>query len=300
MYRYAAFSIVLGVSASLSLLSAATPAIGVALSQGSILVNDAQTAGNATVFNGNTLQTQSTTSQVRLKDGAEVRFAADSRGKLFTDHVALEKGKAQIIDYAASVRGLSIKAEGKSSATVSMKGDVVEVAALSGNVHVMNSSGLLVANILPGRALDLKPQEAGAAAPTILTGRVFKQGNNFFLTDETSNVTVQLRGGDLREGERVQITGTTVPNATPAGNATQVVNVTNVRRLGGGGAAGAAGAGGAGAGAAAAGAAAGAATASTAVVAGVAAAAAIGTAAGVAATTGPPSNVSTSGAVSPF
>src|SRR5277367_4885196 len=86
--RYTALAIV---SAGLSLggpvVSAATQAIGVAMSDGTILVNDAQTPGNTTIFNGSTLQTKRAVSQVRLKDGAQVNFNSDSRGKVFSDHV---------------------------------------------------------------------------------------------------------------------------------------------------------------------------------------------------------------------
>ena len=73
-------------------------------------------------------------SQVRLKDGAQVRFDTDSRGKLFSDHVDLQQGSARIWDYSANASGLNIQAEGDSSATVTMKGNVVEVAALTGDM----------------------------------------------------------------------------------------------------------------------------------------------------------------------
>jgi hypothetical protein len=261
--------------------SAATPAIGVALSQGIIVVNDAQTPGNATVFNGTTLQTQGTSSQVRLKDGAQVRFDLDSRGTLFSDHVDLQKGSARITDYSANANGLSVRASGDSSAYVTMKGKVVEVAALTGSVQVFNAAGMNVANLLPGRALDLRPQDAGARAPSSLTGCPVKSGNNTLLTDETSNVTAQLRGGSVKTGTRVQVTGTLVPNATAASPATQVIAVTSVKEVGGtcskaGAAAAGAAAGGAAAGAAA-GAGAGAAVGvSTAVIVGVGVAAAAG------------------------
>ena len=295
MHRYTALTIV---SAALALvvpvISAATQPIGVAMSEGTILVNDAQTPGNTNIFDGSTLQTQRAGSQVRLKDGAQVRFDSDSRGKLFTDHVDLEQGTARISSYSAIANGLRVRAEGNSSASVTMKGNVIEVAALTGDVHVFNASGINVANLLPGRALDLRPQDAGASSPSALTGCPTKQGNNYFLTDETSNVTAQLRGGNIRPGRRVQVTGSLVPNATPVSPATQVVAVTSVKEAGGscygaGGAAAAGGAGGAagaGTGAAAAGVGAGIAGLSTAVVVGVTVAAVAAAGVGIAYGTG--------------
>jgi len=268
-----------------TLLSAATPGIGVAMSQGNILVNNAKTAGNATITDGSTLETQTAASQVRLNGGAQLRFANSSRGTIFADHVELQKGSARISGYSANASGLSVRANGSSSANISMRDQgVVQIAALTGNVQVYNAAGINVANLVPGRALDLKPQDAGASAPSSLTGCAVKAGGNTLMTDETSNVTVQLRGSNVRTGRRVQITGSMVPNASAASPATQVINVTSVKEVGGTckpgtAAAAAAGAAGAGAGAGAAGAAAGAAagiSTTTAVVAGVAAAAAAG------------------------
>jgi len=283
---------------SVTLLSAATPGIGIAMSEGNIYINDAKAAGNATISNGSTLETDRATSQVRLNGGAQLRLSTSSRGTIFADHIDLQKGSARIAGYSANANGLSVRADGSSSATVSMRDQgVVQVAALTGNVHVFNAAGLNVANLVPGRALDLKPQDAGASAPSSLVGCAAKAGPNVFLTDETSNVTVQLKGNSVKTGKRVQVTGSMVPNSTPVSPATQVINVTAVKQVGGvcksgtaaaaaaggagaaAGGAGAAGGAAAGAGGAAAGAAAGAAvgiSTTTAVVAGVAAAAAAG------------------------
>ncbi len=261
-----------------TLVAATTPGIGVAMSQGNIFVNDAKTAGNATIADGSTLETQSAASQVRLNEGGQLRLSSSSRAKVFADHIDLQKGTARISGYSANASGLNVRADGSSSATVSVRDTgVVQIAALTGNVQVFNAAGINVANLLPGRALDLKAQDAGASAPSSLTGCAVRAGGNTLLTDETSNVTVQLRGQNVRAGRRVQVTGSMVPNATPPSPATQVINVTGVKEVGGAckaGAAAAAGAGGAAAGGAAAGAA-GVST-TTAVVAGVGAAAAAG------------------------
>jgi len=277
--------IVCGLS-SFGLLSAATSGIGVAMSEGNILINSSSAAGNATIFNGSTLETQSASSQVRLNDGARLRLASDSRGTVFSDHVDLQKGSASITGYSANANGLNVRADGQASATVSMRDQgVVEIAALTGSVHVFDAAGMNVANLLPGRALDLRPQDAGANAPSSLTGCAVRSGGNTLLTDETSNVTVQLRGGNVKTGQRVQISGAMVPNATPPSGATQVINVTDVKQVGGpckGAGSAAAGAGAAGA---AAGAGAGAAIGTTTVVI-VAVAAAAGAGVGIAAATG--------------
>jgi hypothetical protein len=219
---------------SLGLLSAATSGIGIAMSEGNILINSAGAAGNATIFNGSTLETQSASSQIHLNGGAQLQLASDSRGTVFSDHVDLQKGSASITGYSANASGLNVRADGKASARISMRDQgVVEIAALTGDVHVFNAAGLNVANLVPGRALDLRLQGAGANAPSKLTGCAVKSGGNTLLTDEASNVTVQLNGGNVKTGRRVQITGAMVPNATRPGGDAQVINVTSVKEVGG-------------------------------------------------------------------
>jgi hypothetical protein len=217
-------------------LLAATEPIGVAVSAGNIVVNNASAAGNATVFEGAMLGSGSKAStQVRLTNGARVRLALDSSGKMYLDHVDLLTGSAEISGYSANANGMKVSAEGKSSAAVSVQGKSIQVAALSGDVHVFNSRGITVANLLPGRVMNFlpQPQDAGASAPSQLTGCPVRSGANFLLTDETSNVTAQLRGGNVKAGRRVQITGTMVPNAAPPAGATQVISVTGVKEVGG-------------------------------------------------------------------
>jgi len=217
---------------SLGLLSAATSGIGVALSEGNLLIDSSSTAGNATIFNGSTLETQTASSQIHLSGGAQLRLASDSRVRVFSDHVDLQKGSASITGYSANASGLSVRADGKASANISMRDQgVVEVAALTGDVHVFNAAGLNVANLVPGRALDLRSQ--GAGAPSNLTGCAVKSGSNTLLTDETSNVTAQLKGGNVSTGRRIQVTGSLVPNATPLSGASQVISVANVKEVGG-------------------------------------------------------------------
>jgi len=225
--------IVFAFLASAGLMPAATPGIGIAMSQGNIFIDSSPTAGNATIFNGSTLETQSAGSQVRLNGGAQLRLASDSRGTVFSDHVDLQKGSANIKGYSANANGLNVRADGKASAAISMRDQgVVEVAAFTGNVHVFDAAGFNIANLAPGRALDLRPNGGSAGATSSLTGCAVKAGNGTLLTDETSNVTVQVRGGNAKVGRHLQITGSMVPNAAAASGVAQVINVTNVKDLG--------------------------------------------------------------------
>jgi hypothetical protein len=76
--------------------------------------------------------------------------------------------------------------------------------------------------------------QTSAGAPSApLAGCVQKNGDIYTLVDENSKTKVQLRGGNLRAGQHIQVTGTATANASPAGGATQVFEVSGVQRTAG-------------------------------------------------------------------
>jgi hypothetical protein len=119
----------------------------------------------------------------------------------------------------------------------------ISVYAFAGGARVRTSSGLLLASLHPGMALEFDtPPQAGGNTAVKLTGMVSERDGNYFITDSTTNVVCQLRGSDLAKlvGKMVEITGSTIPGATPATGATQVVSVASAHIVGAGAAAGAA------------------------------------------------------------
>ena len=76
-------------------------------------------------------------------------------------------------------------------------------------------------------------QTSSGAPPAPLAGCVQKDGGIYTLVDENSKTKVQLRGGNLRTGQHIQVTGTAAANASPAGGATQVFEVSGVQRTAG-------------------------------------------------------------------
>ena len=284
----------------LSVGMAAPSAIGIASAKGNFRIDNAAISGNGTIFDGVMIETQRATGQLELNNGTRVQLGANSRGKVYSDRLILEQGETQFRSGAQSKFELEartlhiVPADSTTVAHVSMIGaSRVHVSALVGSLRVTNSLGVVVGALAAGRALEFEPQSAGASAPSKLTGCVVSKDGRFFLTDETSNVTVELRGASLTQeaGHKVELTGSQLPGVMPAepayNNAGQVIQVSAMKTLSkkcslpagvaaagvagaAGAAAGTAAAGGAAAGAAAAGAAGAAAVGvSTAVVAGV-------------------------------
>jgi hypothetical protein len=152
-------------AANLSFVSAANPAIGVALSSGSIMINNAKAAGNATIFEGMTVETGLTGSRLQLKNGANIQLASESRGKIYENRLVLEKGNTQFqaakpFEIQTSI--LRVSGAENASAQITMKGQTVQVASLMGTLKVANASGAFVTTIAPGTAFSFSSADADA------------------------------------------------------------------------------------------------------------------------------------------
>lgn len=273
---------------SLNLALAASPVIGTAVAKGTFRVDNATVTGNATLEEGAVVETSQSSSSLDLSSGARLVLGASSRGKLYGDHMVLERGESRLergATYSLEALGLVIKPEtGATSGRVALGGaGRVQVAALTGSFRVLNSRGVLVANLATGSALEFEPQVSASSGLSKVTGVVVKKDGHLLLTDETTNVTVEVTGAGLEKeaGRRVELTGSMDPSATPAGDASQFIRVSQIKRLGKGGVpahggAAAAGTGGAVAGGATGGGIAGISAGTIAIIGGVAAAATLG------------------------
>jgi hypothetical protein len=287
-------------SAAVWLMAAGT-SIGIAVTKGGFLVDHAHISGNATLFDGSSVETATAASRLQLNDGVVVRLDADARATVYQRRLILERGVGQMESaglpnhgYEVEARSLHISPSTNDTVTrISLlNARQVQVGALRGAVRVTNSTGLLVARLEAGNSMSFEPDEAGASVPTRASGCLIGKDGKVILSDQTTNVVLELQGKDLGSqiGNRIQITGTAVKDSPPVSGASQVIRVTEVRlvhkggcaaiakKLGGSAVAGAvaAGAGAAGAGPAGAATATGISIGTIAVIGGVASAAALG------------------------
>lgn len=228
-----------------TLLWAVPPPIGVVTARGSFRLDDSTVTGNATLFEGSTVEAGGVAT-LRLGSGAEISLLSGSKGRIFGDHLTLERGSGEFArapGFHMEARTLRIHPEtGQARARVTLEsGNRVEVAALEGSFRVLNARGLLVADLAPGTALAFEPlPQGGAGEPWRMSGCLRVENGHFLLTDETTSVTAELTGSSLaaEEGNRVRIDGIMDSSLTPVSGTTQVLKVTQLRRLGKGCAAG--------------------------------------------------------------
>jgi hypothetical protein len=219
---------------------AAEPAIGLAISVGDLFVNGSQVPGNVNLFEGNTLETAGTVSELRLRGGARMTLAADSRGKIYSDRLMLEKGLGELTGgptYLIEVRGLRISPrESATTGRVALgESNRVAVAALAGVLKVSTSAGRTVAFVEPGRPLEFDSQTGADQAVFTMTGCLEKRGGQYVVRDLIAGVLEEVRGERLERyvGSVVEVSATELKNVKPVAGAEEVIQVVRIRRVSG-------------------------------------------------------------------
>jgi hypothetical protein len=225
----------------LSGMSSQAAVIGFAVAQGSFRVDSSPVVGNATLFEGSTLETGRASSDLKLTGGVHVRLGADSRGTVHGDRLELQKGLTELEagkGYWIEAYGLHIYPEKpRSAGRVAVTGDrKIQVLALAGSFRVTAADGTVVALLAPGRALEFEPQAVtGAQAPFQMTGCLERRNGRYVLRDPISGVTEEVRGERLESnvGRMIEVVATVVPGAKPVEGALEVIQISRMRRVSG-------------------------------------------------------------------
>jgi len=229
--------VALAAGVNLSSLIAASPAVGIITARGAFRLDNASISGNATLFEGNRIETTTASSELRLDNGARAQLGADSQGVVYRDHLILERGSGRFENYSAEALSLRIQPEGgHTTAEVSVRKasqagpGMVLVAAINGPVRVTNKSGVVLANLEAGRRLDFTPENPQTAdGPTSVTGCLEGGAGKFRLTDEATLVSFEVVGAGLKSeiGHRVRIDG----SVGSANNSAVRLRTTTIARL---------------------------------------------------------------------
>jgi hypothetical protein len=211
----------------------------VAIAKGEFRLDNGAVSGNATLFEGNTLETLTEPSELRIQGGVRVLLDSGSRARVFGDRVVFEQGHGEwdsSRSYPVEALGLRVvPAGGASAGRIAYAGQRrVQIAALRGGLRVMNAGGAVVAVMAPGMALEFQPQAAaGAQVPFEMTGCVEQRDGRFVLRDLIAGVVEEIRGDrlDREVGNVVEVVAFELPNEQPVAGAMEVVQVTKLRRV---------------------------------------------------------------------
>jgi len=232
---------------SSSLALAASPGIGTVSTRGEIKVDGYTVRGTATLFDNSAVETKEFAATLRLDAGTEIKLGTGSSGTLYRDRLVLSRGETQLTSatpFQLDAEGLSILPGSTGTVgVVSLSSpNKVEVAALKGQLRVLNSHGALLAEVSPGTSLALSAgpgaqNEGGAqdtpgaqaapapgAPPATLSdiGLLSFENGRFYLSSSLSGLKYEITGNDLSKyiGDKVVIEGTVV-----SGTAFQPVSV---------------------------------------------------------------------------
>lgn len=262
---------------------AAPPVIGTVTAGGAFRLNGDTVLANGTLTEGAVIETARGTSSVRLRGGARLSLGSDSRGKLYSDHILLERGETVLENgtgFYLEALGLVIRPDREiSTGQVGLLNrNRVRVAALTGSFRVLNARGLLVANVAAGAALAFEPVLPASATAASVTGALTQRSGHFLLTDQVTRVVVEVTGQGLvpHVGRTVQVTGTLNAGVQPVAGASEVIAASSIHTIASPYATGAAGGGAAAAGVGGASRGVGIGAAATAILGGVAASATLG------------------------
>ena len=242
------------VALTMNLAFASPVPIGAAKSGRDFKLDNESVRSNATIFDGSTVEAGAARSEMVLNSGTRVMLAPSSRGKVYSDRTLLERGSTQVTGSGTyRIEALSLKVAPDSASSVAEVGvnssNHVVVLAKGGPVNVQNSSGVLLAMVWPGEALEFDPQAAGASGSSTIQGTLKKKDGKYTLKDCKTNVTFEVQGSGLEQyvGKMVEVNGAMVSGVKPVSGATQVVSANSVTnstgcKMGKAGKAGAAGA----------------------------------------------------------
>ena len=213
---------------------AGNPAIGIVTASGYVTVERSEVWGNSTLFDGATVETKSSSSDLALRNGVRVQLGAESRARIWQNRVALERGTGQVAApafYELDAAGLKIRAASDTARLRVIIGDRVEVMALAGAARVTNGAGLLLASIPAGRGMSFS-QQAGATGSVTRTGCLLYKDGHYILQDENTQEVVELNARDAmlsdlknNTGNRVEVSGTAGATKPAVSIATLLVNV---------------------------------------------------------------------------
>lgn len=213
----------------------ATRGIGTVQSPGAFRLDEATVINNGTLFEGSVVETTESASAVVLNSGSRFTISKGSRGRIFGDRLLLEKGSTAIenlVAFKLVAQGLTIQPDRSitSGSIVQSKPGRLQIQSGVAALRVLNSSGQLIANMSPGSALAFEPQQLHSA--TRITGCLQEKAGRYVLTDEVTNIAVEVAGTNASKesGNRVEITGN-IDASTSRGENVQLIQPREIRRL---------------------------------------------------------------------
>jgi hypothetical protein len=215
---------------------AAPPAIGIITASGHFTLDRSEIWGNATLFDGEKVETTNASSDIALRNGVRLQLGGSSKADVSERRMILFKGVGQVSAtnaYEVDAGSLRVRPAGiDARVNIAYAADgTIEVAAVKGEARVTLSGGALLASISSGQKRSFALQNA-AGRPIVHKGCLVAKEGRFEMQDQDTEEVIEVAGAPSllspAVGNRVTATGTASdvrPSVTPA---TSVMNATTV------------------------------------------------------------------------
>lgn len=194
------FCMLTAVIGTLGIIGDAQAQIGMVVSRGSFSIGGVPTSGTATIFNGDSLSTDTAASQVHLTGGADFVLAPHSSGAIFSDHVALQKGtlSGQVgPQYRVVTQGIILRPVAPGTeAEVQIAESRVTVAIPKGQADIGSAHGALLSHMVPGQVISYQNLNRGSDEETHVQalGVLDREDGHYLIRDRFTNVVSELSG----------------------------------------------------------------------------------------------------------
>jgi hypothetical protein len=81
------------------------------VANGSFQLDHSSVRGSATLFDGNVIETNVSSSQLQLNNGVSLRLAAETRARVYESRLVLEKGIGQLESTKYRIEAASLRVE---------------------------------------------------------------------------------------------------------------------------------------------------------------------------------------------
>ncbi len=215
---------------------AAPPAIGIITASGHFTLDRSEVWGNATLFEGEKVETTNASSNIALRNGVRVQLGGSSQADVSERRMILFKGVGQVSatsPYEVDAGSFRVRPAGTDARlNVAYASDgTIEVAALRGEARVTLSGGTLLASVASGQKLRFALQNAAGRA-VVHKGCLVSKDGRYELQDQDTEEVVEVAGPanvlNPAVGNRVTATGTASDARPSISPATSVMNAATV------------------------------------------------------------------------
>jgi hypothetical protein len=216
-----------------------TGSIGTVSARGNMRVDGYTVSGNGTLFNGTNVETGQATATLRLVNGTEITLSTNTRGVVYSNHLVLLQGKSQLktssSPFLLEAEGLHVASSGPNALGVVALGpaNTVDVAAVTGELRIVNNEGLPLARVETGAAFSFPAaqQQQPPAGPGSgesqkeIEGVMTAENGNFYVTDIDSTKYELVTGNNLKKfvGKNVAVAGFVQASTTEPGTTQLIV-----------------------------------------------------------------------------